>query len=85
METAVRSRRPPQRQRRVLRRVGSVLLWAAVVLLGAFGIDFSFANYPWFGVATVLLILLVVGCAEQRRRTAQRAREAARMRHRPRP
>jgi hypothetical protein len=61
------------------------VFWAAVVLLGTFGIYFSFANYPWFGAAAVLLILLLVGYSEQKRRTARRAREASRFRNRPMP
>jgi membrane-bound ClpP family serine protease len=85
METTVTSESPQLRQRRFLRRVGSALFWAAIVLLGAFGIIFSFANYPWFGATVVVLILLLLGYSEQKRRTAQRAREAARMWNRPRP
>jgi membrane-bound ClpP family serine protease len=85
METGVTSKSPQPRQRRVLRRVGSALVWAVVVLLGAFGVVFSFANYPWFGASVVALFLLLVGYSEQTRRRAQRAREAERRRNRPRP
>jgi ABC-type Mn2+/Zn2+ transport system permease subunit len=62
-----------------------VLFWAAVVLLGAFGAYFSFANYPWFGAATVLLIALLIGYSEQRRRAAQKAKDAVRRRNRQTP
>jgi hypothetical protein len=82
MDAAVASKPPQPRHHRFLRRVGSVLFWTAVVVLGAFGIYFSFANYPWFGVAVVLLALLLVGYSEWRRRAAQRAAEAARRRSR---
>jgi hypothetical protein len=57
-----------------------VLLWTAVVVLGAFGMYFTFTNYPWFGVAVVLLILLLTGYAERKRRATQKTREAARRR-----
>jgi predicted negative regulator of RcsB-dependent stress response len=65
-----------------LRPVGSVLYWAILLVLGAFGIYFSFANYPWFATAVVLLILLLAGYSEWKRRTKQKAREAARRRDR---
>jgi hypothetical protein len=64
------------------RRVLSVLSWAVVVVLGAFGIVFSFANYPLFAIGLVLLILLVAGYAERTRRAQQQARDTARMRAR---
>lgn len=83
METAVGSKPPQPRPGRFLRRVGTVLFRAFVVLLGAFGVCFSFANYPWFGAAVVLLILLLLGYAEQQRRATQRASQAARRRNRP--
>jgi apolipoprotein N-acyltransferase len=82
MDTAVTSKPPQPRHERFLRRVGSVLLWTAVVLLGAFGIYFSFANYPWFGAAVVVLILLLVGYSERKRRATQKARDAERRQHR---
>jgi hypothetical protein len=53
-----------------------------MVVLGAFGVYFSFANYPVFGIGVVLLILLLTGYSEQKRRTKQKAREAARRRER---
>ena len=55
-----------------------MLLWAAVLLLAAFGIVFTFANYPWIGAALVLLTLLAIGYSERRRRIAHETR-------RPRP
>lgn len=67
---------------RLLRRAGSVVFWAVVVVLGVFGIYFAFANYPWFGSGLVLLILLSAGSAERKRRTKHEAREAARQRDR---
>jgi len=62
-----------------------VLFWTGIVLLGAFGMYFSFANYPWFGTAAVLLILLLVVNSERKRRATQNAREAVRRQHRQRP
>jgi uncharacterized membrane protein YbhN (UPF0104 family) len=67
---------------RLLRPVVAVLFWAGVLVLGAFGIYFSFANYPSFGIAVVLSILLVLGYSERERRKRQRASERARRRHR---
>jgi hypothetical protein len=82
METAVADKPPQRRHGRFLRRVGSLLFWTAVVVLGAFGMYFSFANYPWFGAAVVLLIFLLIGYLERKRRATQEAREAARRQHR---
>jgi hypothetical protein len=59
-----------------------VLFWTAVVLLGAFGMYFSFANYPWVGAGIVLLIVLLIGYSERQRRATQRAKEAARRQQR---
>jgi heme exporter protein D len=59
-----------------------VLLWAGVLVLGAFGIVFSFANYPWFGTAVTLLILLAIGYAQRKRRIAQKTRRRQRARSR---
>jgi hypothetical protein len=53
---------------RLVRWTGSLLLWAAVVVLGAFGVVFAFANYPWLGIALVLLLVVAIGYAERRRR-----------------
>ena len=60
-----------------------MLLWALLVLLGAFGTYFTFANYPWFGAAVLLLALLLIARTERKRRATQRARETARRRNRP--
>ncbi|MGH3054913.1 MAG: hypothetical protein ACRDL7_08050, partial [Gaiellaceae bacterium] len=58
------------------------LLWTGVLLLAAFGTYFSFANYPAFGIAVTLAIVVLVGYSErdrrQRRRAAERARRQAR-------
>jgi hypothetical protein len=67
---------------RLLRRVVAVGLWAWLVVLGAFGIYFSFANYPSFGIAVVLSIVLALGYSERRRRKRQRAWERARRQQR---
>jgi hypothetical protein len=64
------------------RRVVSVLAWACLLVLGAFGVVFSFANYPLYAVGLVVLILGLAGHAERTRRTRQQARDAARMRAR---
>jgi uncharacterized membrane protein len=66
------------------RRAVSVLSWTSLLVLGAFGVVFSFANYPVFAACLVVLILLLVARAERTRRTEQHARDAARMRARAR-
>jgi hypothetical protein len=65
-----------------VRRIVSVLFWAGVLLLGAFGIYFSFTNYPWFGIGGALVILLLIGSSERGRRKKRRASEEARRRNR---
>ena len=69
---------------RVLRRLLSVLAWAPVVVLGMFGISFSFANYPAFGIAVTLCALVLIAVSErsrrQRTRLADRARRLSRER-----
>jgi len=72
METAVTTQR-------LFRRVGSVLLWTTLALLGLFGAYFSFANYPWFGA---LVVLLLIAHSERKRRATQEARDTARRRER---
>lgn len=64
------------------RRAVSVLLWAVALVLGLFGIVFSFANYPLVAVGLVLLIVLLAGYWERTRRVEQHERDAARMRAR---
>jgi hypothetical protein len=59
---------------RLLRRVG----WAGVLVLGAFGVYFSFANYPWFGIAALSAIILSIGYSERQRREELKASESAR-------
>jgi hypothetical protein len=65
---------------RLLRRGGLVLFWGLVLLLGAFGAYFSFANYPSFGSGVVLAILLLIAYRERQRRARRRASERARRR-----
>ncbi len=85
MGGAVTSQRTQPRHEQFLWRVGSVLLWATVVVLGAFGLYFSFANYPWYGAASVLLTLLLVAYSERMRRATQKTRAATRRQHRLNP
>lgn len=82
MDSAVTPKPPQRRHGRFLRRVGSALIWTIAVVLGAFGLYFTFANYPWFGVAAALLIILLLVYSERQRRAAQKARETARTRNR---
>lgn len=82
MEDAVGRRQRSPSPGRLLRRIGSVLFWAVVLLLGAFGVYFSFANYPWLAGGVLLLVLVAVAYSEQRRRAKLKAREAARARAR---
>jgi hypothetical protein len=63
-----------------LRRVASVLYWTVVVVLGAFGVYFTVANYPFFATAVALVILLLIGFSEWKRRARQNARDEARRR-----
>lgn len=64
------------------RRVLSVLAWTCLIVLGAFGVVFSFANYPLYATGLVLLILVLGVYAERTRRVRQQARDEARMRAR---
>jgi uncharacterized RDD family membrane protein YckC len=66
--------------KRLLRRVISLLAWAAVVVLAAFGLYFSFANYPAFGIAITLSIVVLLAYWERSRRQRQRAAARARRR-----
>lgn len=70
--------------KRLLERVVSLLSWAGLLVLGAFGIYFSFANYPAFGLAITLSIVVLLGYSERNRRQRQRAAERARRRVRTR-
>jgi hypothetical protein len=67
---------------RLLHRVISIVAWTAAVVLGAFGIYFSFANYPAFGIAVTLSVVALIAYSErnrhQRQRTADRARRLSR-------
>jgi uncharacterized RDD family membrane protein YckC len=69
----------------MLRRAVSVLSWTVVLVLGAFGFVFSFANYPLFGIGVLLVVLFLAGYSERTRRAQQHARHAARMRERNQP
>lgn len=82
MESAVKRKRPPSLPGRLLRRVGSALFWTAVLVLGAFGVYFSFANYPWPSLGVLVLILVAIGYSERKRRARQKTLEAARDRAR---
>lgn len=86
MQTALTPEPRHNPLRRFLRLAGWLLLWATVLVLGLFGIVFSFANYPWFGIGIVLLICLLVGYSERKRRErrawAERLRERNRARRR---
>lgn len=81
---AGRSERLRPLRRPLWRRVVSVLLWVGVLALGAFGVTFSFANYPVFGISVLLLILLAIGYSEQSRRKERRTLEEARKQKRAR-
>lgn len=79
MTSAATPRRAQPRHDPLLRRVGSVLYWMAVVVVGAFGAYFTLTNYPWLGTAVVLLILVLTGYSEWKRRARHRALERARV------
>ena len=64
--------------KRLLHRVISVLMWTCSLMLGAFGLYFSFANYPAFSIAVTLLFGVLLGFSERNRR--QRRSEAERAR-----
>lgn len=59
-------------------------LWLVALVLGAFGVVFSFANYPWLAAGIVLLILLVAVYTERKRSARWAAFEEARRRDRER-
>jgi hypothetical protein len=65
-----------------MRRVLSVLYWAAVVVLAAFGLYFTFTNYPVFGIVFLLSIVALIVYSERSRRQRQRASEDRRRRSR---
>jgi len=60
----------------------SVLSWAAVAVLALFGIYFTFANYPVFGIAVALSVLALIAYFQRNRRQRHRASERARRRNR---
>jgi hypothetical protein len=67
---------------RLLKRAGSLLLWIGVLILAAFGIAFSFANYPWLESCIVLCMLTALGYSERRRRIAAETTKRGRARNR---
>lgn len=77
MESAARPQ-GPRAPARALRRLGSLSLWAGVVVLGAFGTYFTFANYLWFGVGVVVVMLLLVVRSGRKQRRKRRAYEQRR-------
>jgi O-antigen ligase len=68
------------------RRLGTVfgkaLLAVALLAVAAFVLVISFANYPWFALAVVLVTLLLIGASERGRRRNRQARDDARRRSR---
>jgi hypothetical protein len=82
MAAAAGSKRSPPLGETLLRQVGSVLLWAAVAVLGLFGAYFSFANYPWYGGTVILGLLPLVAYLERKRRATQHSRDRARRQQR---
>ena len=70
--------------RRLLHAFISVLSWALVVVLGTFGIYFSFANYPVFAVVLTLSIVVLVAHSERHRRRRRRAADRVRSQRRAR-
>jgi len=82
---SARSGRAPVRQRdrilgRLARRSLVVLAYVGLVLLGLFGIVFSFSNYPLLASGVGLLVLVGIGYAERGRAKARRERDRARQR-----
>jgi hypothetical protein len=66
----------------LLRRAGTAMFWGGVLVLGAFGTYFTFANYPLFAAGVVLVLLLLTVYSERKRRRELRAWESARRRDR---
>jgi heme exporter protein D len=71
--------------RRLVHRITSILSWAAFLVLGGFGIYFTFANYPAFGIAVALSLIVLLGHSERSRRQRRREAEGARRRDRREP
>ena len=69
---------------RLLHRVLSVLAWTTVVLLAAFGLYFSFANYPALAIAVTAAIAILLAYVERNLRRRQREVDDARRRARAR-
>jgi hypothetical protein len=68
---------------RLLHRVISVLAWTTFALLAAFGLYFSFANYPALAIS-VAAVALLLGYVERKLRRRQREFDDARRRARAR-
>ena len=68
--------------RRLGRALAKLFLALALLALLALGVYLSFANYPWFAAAVVLVTLVVIGELERRRRAEQQARQRERARTR---
>jgi hypothetical protein len=79
MDNAVASKRP---QLRPLRRAAAVLFWTALLVLGTFGLVFSFANYPALEAGILVLIVGVTAYAERKRRAAVKERSTRRRQER---
>lgn len=84
MDSAITTKHALPLVGRLLRRIGSVLLWTGVLVAGAFGLYFSFANYPGPAIGLVLAMLLLAGYSERKRRKRRAAAESARSRARAR-
>jgi uncharacterized membrane protein len=84
VESAVRLQRAQSRLEQFLRRAWLVFLCVLALVLGAFGVVFSFANYTWLSIGAVLVTLLLGGHTEWKRRARWAAFEQARRRDRAR-
>ena len=84
MDSAVTTKHALPLVGRILRRIGSVLLWAGVLVTATFGLYFSFANYPGPAIGLLLSLLLLAGYSERKRRKRRAAAESARSRARAR-
>jgi hypothetical protein len=57
---------------RLAGRSAILLAYLVLLILGLFGLLFSFLNYPWLAIGLLLLLLLAVGKAKRQRRRTQR-------------
>lgn len=51
-----------------------MLLWTCLLVVGAFGTVFTFANYLSFGIGFVFVTLFLIAYSERQRRADKRAR-----------